>query len=95
MEEALKIEAARIEAAAIESEKNAFRVDERGASVHRAVTDNQDPSLARFLSFLADDIAQRREAITALSPALVNRLAALTDGVETDLNAPIDGDVDL
>jgi antitoxin PrlF len=75
--------------------KIAFRVDERGVSVHRAEVDNEDPAIDRFLAFLADDIARRPEAVTALSPALAERLAMLTDGVKVDLNAPIDGDVDL
>lgn len=75
--------------------KIAFRVDERGVSVHRAEVDNEDPAIDRFLAFLADDIARRPEAVTALSPALAERIAALTEGVKVDLNAPIDGEVDL
>jgi antitoxin PrlF len=75
--------------------KIAFRVDERGVSVHRAEVDNEDPAIDRFLAFLADDIARRPEAVTALSSALAERLAALTEGVKVDLEAPIDGDVDL
>ena len=75
--------------------KIAFRVDERGVSVHRAEVVNEDPAIDRFLAFLADDIARRPEAVTALSPAMAERLAMLTDGVKVDLNAPIDGDVDL
>lgn len=75
--------------------KIAFRVDERGVSVHRAEVDNEDPAIDRFLTFLADDITRRPEAVTALSPALAERLAALTAGVKVDLEAPIDGDVDL
>lgn len=75
--------------------KIAFRVDERGVSVHRAEVDNEDPAIDRFLAFLANDIARRPEAVTALSPVLAERLAMLTDGMKVDLNAPIDGDVDL
>lgn len=75
--------------------KIAFRVDERGVSVHRAEVDNEDPAIDRFLAFLADDIARRPEAVTALTPTLAERLAALTEGVKVDLKAPIDGDVDL
>jgi antitoxin PrlF len=75
--------------------KIAFRVDERGVSVHRAEVDNEDPAIDRFLAFLADDIARRPEAVTALTPALAERLAALTESVKVDFNAPIDGDVDL
>jgi hypothetical protein len=35
------------------------------------------------------------EAITALSPALVARIAALTKGMEIDPDEEIDGEVDL
>jgi antitoxin PrlF len=73
----------------------AFRVDERGVSVHRAEEENEDPVIDSFLAFLADDIKVRPAALTALSPALRDRIAALTDGVKVDLDAPIDGDVDL
>ena len=75
--------------------KIAFRVDERGVSVHRAEAANDDPAIDRFLTFLADDITHRPEGVTALSPALAQRIAALTEGVKVDLDAAIDGDVDL
>ena len=64
-------------------------------SVHRADPEHADPAIESFLSFLADDIQRRPEALAALSPALADRLAALTKGVAVDLYAPINGDVDL
>ncbi len=73
----------------------AFRVDRRGVTVHRADTENDDPAIDGFLTFLADDIKRRPEALTALSPALADRITALTKGIAVDLDAPIDGDVDL
>lgn len=73
----------------------AFRVDERGVTVHRADTENDDPAIDGFLTFLAADIKRRPEALTALSPALTDRVAELTKGIAVDLDAPIDGDVDL
>ncbi|MFT4025939.1 MAG: type II toxin-antitoxin system PrlF family antitoxin [Novosphingobium sp.] len=75
--------------------KIAFRVDEHGVSVHRADTEQDDPAIDGFLAFLAEDIKRRPEALTALSPALAERIAALTEGVKVDLDAAIDGDVDL
>ncbi|WP_319799194.1 type II toxin-antitoxin system PrlF family antitoxin [Nitrobacter sp.] len=75
--------------------KIAFRVDGRGVTVHRADGEHDDPAIDRFLAFLADDIQRRPEALTALSPTLASRLAALTEGVKVDLDAPIDGDVAL
>ena len=73
----------------------AFRVDGRGVSVHRADTENDDPAIDHFLAFLAADIQHRPEALTALSPALAERISALTKGGAVDLDAAIDGDVDL
>lgn len=75
--------------------KIAFRVDERGVSIHRADPEHDDPAIDGFLSFLADDIKRRPEGLSALSPALAKRLKALTKGVAVDLDAAIDGDVDL
>lgn len=75
--------------------KIAFRVDGGGVSVHRAEPEHEDPAIERFLAFLAEDIARRPEAVTALSPALARRLAALSEGVTVDLDETIDGAVDL
>jgi antitoxin PrlF len=75
--------------------KIAFRVDERGVSVHRADAETDDPAIASFLDFLGRDIERRPEAITALSPALVARIAALTKGMEIDPGEEIDGEVAL
>lgn len=75
--------------------KIAFRVDEHGITVRRAEADNDDPAINPFLDFLAHDLKRRPEAVAALSPALAERLAELTEGVKVDLDAPIDGDVDL
>jgi antitoxin PrlF len=75
--------------------KIAFRVDEHGVSVHRADAEHDDPAIDSFLSFLAEDIKRRPGALTALSPALSQRIALLTKGINVDLDAPIEGDVDL
>ena len=75
--------------------KIAFRVDQHGVSVHRAGTEHDDPAIDGFLSFLTEDMQRRPEALTALSPALAQRIAALTKGAAVDPGAPIDGDVDL
>lgn len=73
----------------------AFRVDENGVSVHRAESEENDPAIDGFLSFLARDIERRPEAILSLSPTLAERLAVLMRGMEVDPDAPIDGEVDL
>jgi antitoxin PrlF len=72
----------------------AFRVDEKGVSVHRADTES-DPAIDSFLAFLARDIARRPASLAAFPPSLAERISMLTDGVAVDLDASIDGDVDL
>lgn len=74
--------------------KIAFRVDKRGVTVAR-VDEDEDPAIDRFLDFVAADIKQRPQAIKALSPDLAARIAALTEGVDVDLDAAIDGGVSL
>ena len=73
----------------------AFRIDEQGVSLRRADADDGDPVVGSFLAFLASDLERRPEAIDALSPTLVARIMALTEGMDVDLSAEIDGDVDL
>lgn len=73
----------------------AFRVDERGVTVHRADVDETDPTIDSFLTFLAADLKRHPERITALSPELAARVTALTDGIAIDFYETIDGDVDL
>jgi antitoxin PrlF len=75
--------------------KIAFRVDERGVSVHRADAETDDPAIGSFLDFLARDIEHRPEAIEALSPALAARIKALTSGIDVHLGQAIDGEVAL
>lgn len=73
----------------------AFRVDERGVSVHRADVEHEDPALVNFLALLARDIERRPEAIKPLVAPLAERLARATEDIEVDLDAPVDSDVDL
>lgn len=74
-----------------------FVVDKRGFVSLRAKaeTKTEDPAIASFLAFLAQDIQQRPRAIKSFSPTLVARIAALTEGVNVDLDAKIDGAVAL
>ena len=74
--------------------KIAFRVDKRGVTVSRVDAD-EDPAIDRFLDFMVADIKHRPQAIKALSPDLAARIAALTEGVDVDLDAAIDGGVSL
>lgn len=72
-----------------------FRVDEHGVSLRLAEEDSQDPILESFLSFLADDMRKRPEALSGIPPSLVQRIQALTDGGEVHFDEDITGAVDL
>ncbi|MDO8900073.1 MAG: type II toxin-antitoxin system PrlF family antitoxin [Phenylobacterium sp.] len=76
-------------------DKISFRVDERGVSVHRVDVEHDDEAISGFLTFLAEDIVHRPERLSELSPELAARLTALAGDTEVDLDAPIDGAVDL
>jgi len=73
----------------------AFRVDEQGVTLHRVEEDQPDPTIESFLGFLASDLARHPERVAALSPTLAARVAALTEKMSGDLDAAIDGPVDL
>lgn len=76
-------------------DKIAFRLDEDGVSIRRADHQDDDPALAGFLAFLAQDLEHRPEVIAGLSPALMERLNQLVGHLDVDLEAAIDGEVDL
>lgn len=71
----------------------AFRVSDGGVTVVRA--DEEDPALGAFLGFLARDIGEHPERLKTIAPDLAARIAALTDGVDSDPGTEIDGDVAL
>jgi antitoxin PrlF len=75
--------------------KIAFRINEHGVSVHRVDAETDDPVLSGFLDFLGRDMKRRPEAISALSPALVARIAALTKDMDIDPGEEIEGEVAL
>lgn len=72
----------------------AFRVSDGGVTVARAESD-EDPAIQTFLGFLASDIKAHPQAIKALSPDLVARIASLRLDIAVNLNDEIDGDVAL
>ncbi len=78
-----------------EGDQIAFRVDEKGVTVRRVDAAHDDPAIASFLAFLARDIQKNPANLKGLSPDLAKRIATLAEGVEVDLDAPIEGDVDL
>lgn len=75
----------------------AFSLDAQNrVYVERDDADGDDPVLDGFLDLLARDMAARPEqAFAEIPPALRARMAALTAGGEIDLDAPIEGEVEL
>jgi antitoxin PrlF len=55
----------------------------------RADANEGDPVLDQFLSFLARDLSQNPEQITAINNDLVDRIRGLVTKVEVDLGAPL------
>lgn len=78
-----------------DGDKIAFRVDDKGVTLTRAVDEASDPALTAFLSLLAKDIAAHPEKISAFTPALAEPITDLIGSVEFDPDAEIEGEVDL
>ncbi len=73
----------------------AFRVEKNHVTLHAVEEAHEDPALGSFLEFLAKDIGQRPQAIKPLSREFAARMARLTKSKKIDLDAEIDGAVDL
>ncbi len=56
------------------------------------VPEGDDPVLGQFLGFLARDIASHPERLQTIDAGFVQRLQALTGGVEVDLEAALSAD---
>ena len=73
--------------------KVAFRVEDGQVTLHSL--EHEDPVVGRFLNFLARDIERRPETVTALSKNFAARMASLAKGKRVNVEAPIEGPVDL
>ncbi len=73
----------------------AYAIDERGVSLSRIEAEEADPVIEAFLDFLARDMVRRPETIAAFPEGLADRMAALTQAVDVDLEEEIDGPVSL
>lgn len=73
----------------------AFRLDAAGVTVHRVNNDqhHSDPAIGAFLQFLAKDMHANPGRMRALSPELMASIGELVEGIEVDVDAPIEGDV--
>ena len=55
----------------------------------RANQAENDPVLAKFLTFLADDISQNPQNVSAIDSNLLDHVRALVVEVEIDLDSPL------
>jgi antitoxin PrlF len=55
----------------------------------RANQAEDDPILAKFLTFLADDISQNPQNVSAINSNLLDRVRPLVSDVEIDLDRPL------
>lgn len=78
-----------------EGDQIAFKVAASGVSVRRADEVREDPAIGAFLSFLERDIENSPENLKTLTPDWATHIAKLVEGIEVDLDSPIEGDVDL
>lgn len=58
---------------------------------HQA-NDEDDPALSAFLDFLGKDIAHRPQALKPIDADWIAYAKELVEGVEVDLDAPLDGE---
>jgi antitoxin PrlF len=71
----------------------AFRLEAGGVTVHRVDEQHTDPAIGAFLQFLAKDMQDHPDRMQQFTPELLARASALVEGVEVDLDAPIEGEV--
>ncbi len=57
--------------------------------ISRADQPESDPSLEKFLNFLAQDIERNPQQLQVISPDLVNYVQSLVADVDLDLDAPL------
>lgn len=76
-------------------DKIAFHVDGRQVTLALVEAAHEDPVVSKFLAFIAKDIERRPEAVKPLSREFAKRMASLSKGKPVDLEAAIEGPVDL
>jgi len=62
--------------------------------ISRVDQDENDPVLAQFLTFLANDICQNPKNVSSIGTDLVERILPLVSDVEIDLNSPLSDEDD-
>jgi antitoxin PrlF len=73
-------------------DKLRYSVKPTGEVTITRVEADEDPAIGAFLDFLERDIQRNPQRLSSLSPALMERVKELTQGVEVDLDAPLSPD---
>ena len=68
-----------------------YSIRPNGAVVMSRVTqtEEEDPVVRQFLSFLTQDLAKQPERIKTINPDFVDRIQSLVRGVEIDFEMPL------
>ncbi len=69
-----------------------IRSDGEVVLTRAAASEEDDPALASFLGFLAQDMAEHPERLQAMDAGFAQRIQALVGGVEVDLDSPLPAD---
>ncbi|SET71187.1 type II toxin-antitoxin system PrlF family antitoxin [Thalassotalea agarivorans] len=71
-------------------DKVRYAVSDTGeVKLSRADSEQADPVIGQFLSFLADDMQNHPDRLQAVTPALRGRIDALVGDMDVDLDAPL------
>ena len=71
-------------------DKISYTIESDGKVVlSRAESNESDPILGKFLSFIAQDIEKNPQHLQVISSDLVNHVQSLVSKVEIDLDAPL------
>lgn len=73
----------------------AFRLDADGVTIRRVSSDqpHSDPAIGAFLQFLAQDMRANPGRLQTLPADLLADIGELVEGIDVDIDAPIEGDV--
>jgi len=69
-----------------------IRADGEVVLTKATIAETADPALGAFLGFLAQDIGMHPERLQAVDAGLVQRIQALTAGVDVELDEAISAD---
>jgi len=73
----------------------AYEVEGDQVVIRKVASEEEDPALVGFLDLLGDDVGRNKERVVFATESFASYLEELTDGIEADYDAPIEGDFQL